>query len=371
MNILFIAPRLHSNQSDLIKKLNKEEHNLKFLVMGISQSEDHSVIKPIKIKNSVFNRLNFKNHNEKDFAKWAMSKIPSIFQIISEIISFKPDVIILRGATTPVYSKIVLPIAKIMNIKVVFYTQGPLYVSEISFLKKCYISFINLLNIKWYTTVLFNDNNIVGKKKVPYLTYIPFFKELKIDKVQIKKHETLKILCIGKYQFSKNIKLLLEVINELNNKNYNFELTVIGSTGNDLREKYFDEVNVYLKENNLIEKVNLLKNVPFEDIENYYQSHDIFILPSIKEPASISQIEAMSYGLPVICSSDNGTAHYVQNGINGFVIDMNFDNLYESILNYINEPDLLKKHSIMSIKVLSEDLNIEKSYKDFLELIQS
>ena len=55
----------------------------------------------------------------------------------------------------------------------------------------------------------------------------------------------------------------------------------------------------------------------------YYKRNDVFVLLSEKEQASISQLEAMSYNLAIICSNDNGSAHYVKNSFNGFVIEPN------------------------------------------------
>lgn len=57
----------------------------------------------------------------------------------------------------------------------------------------------------------------------------------------------------------------------------------------------------------IVEDFGLSKNVIFlglvEDIENVYASSDIFILPTLDEPAGMAPIEAMAAGLPVIIST--------------------------------------------------------------------
>ena len=44
-----------------------------------------------------------------DFAKYKHC-FPNIFKFWAMVNNFKPDVIILRGATSPVYSKVLIPL---------------------------------------------------------------------------------------------------------------------------------------------------------------------------------------------------------------------------------------------------------------------
>ncbi|HRE31210.1 MAG TPA: glycosyltransferase [Candidatus Berkiella sp.] len=54
--------------------------------------------------------------------------------------------------------------------------------------------------------------------------------------------------------------------------------------------------------------VKLAGHVPNQALAEYYQSHDIFILPSLKEPWGLVIEEALYYGLPVIASNQVGAA---------------------------------------------------------------
>lgn len=56
------------------------------------------------------------------------------------------------------------------------------------------------------------------------------------------------------------------------------------------------------------ENVVLAGHVPNQALAEYYQSHDMFILPSLKEPWGLVVEEALYYGLPVIASSHVGAA---------------------------------------------------------------
>ena len=59
----------------------------------------------------------------------------------------------------------------------------------------------------------------------------------------------------------------------------------------------------------------------------------LFILPSYSEPASISLLESISAGVPVICSDSCGTKIHIRENLNGFIFKTNNE---ISLLNKIN-----------------------------------
>jgi glycosyltransferase involved in cell wall biosynthesis len=73
--------------------------------------------------------------------------------------------------------------------------------------------------------------------------------------------------------------------------------------------KYYNELTEVI--NNSKHNITVEMNLEPERMEDIYLNSDLFILPSYKEPAAYSVLEAMSYGLPVICSNDNGTSCYL------------------------------------------------------------
>ena len=52
----------------------------------------------------------------------------------------------------------------------------------------------------------------------------------------------------------------------------------------------------------------------------YYSKSDIFCFPSIREFGGAVVLEAMACGLPVIVTSQCGSADVVDEGVNGFVV---------------------------------------------------
>lgn len=63
----------------------------------------------------------------------------------------------------------------------------------------------------------------------------------------------------------------------------------------------------------------LLGNKSHEEIIDYYSSADFSVLPSLMEATSISGLEAMAAGLPLVGTKVGGIPELIKNGQNGFL----------------------------------------------------
>ena len=95
--------------------------------------------------------------------------------------------------------------------------------------------------------------------------------------------------------------------------------------------------------------MHLKINIPYRNMEKEYMENDLFVLASTRESAAISHLEAMSYGLFSICSSDNGTAGYITSGITGDVFrDSDENDLYLKLYNICEK---IKNGDIKKMKI--------------------
>src|SRR5207253_952038 len=70
--------------------------------------------------------------------------------------------------------------------------------------------------------------------------------------------------------------------------------------GNSTRNDYVDDLDNYIHANHLNDRVFITGAK--ENIEEYYQASDLFVLFSNFEGSPNALVEAMSCGLPVLCS---------------------------------------------------------------------
>ena len=156
MKILFVAPRFHTNQSTIVKPLISNGHKVFFHVYTIGPIEDHSVIKPVIIDESILSKLRTQIFGDK--SKNRKNYFPSIIKYYLVFKEISPDIMIIRRHGR-IYSYWAAICGRITNTKIIFYDQINskfLYTrhhkSLRSYLNKLkFLSTLKLFNAAWFT----------------------------------------------------------------------------------------------------------------------------------------------------------------------------------------------------------------------------
>lgn len=119
------------------------------------------------------------------------------------------------------------------------------------------------------------------------------------------------ILTVAEFIKRKNYSTMIKTIAELKNENIKF---LICGTGRDKAE-----IESLIKQLNIEDKVELLGYR--KDINNIMIASDIFFLPSYQEGLTLSIIEALNFGLPVITSNVRGNRDLIVDGKGGFIAE--------------------------------------------------
>jgi len=75
----------------------------------------------------------------------------------------------------------------------------------------------------------------------------------------------------------------------------------------------------------------------------FYRLLDLFVLPSVIEGFSLSILEAMALGLPVVCTDAGGNAEAVTDGENGFLFEPGDTETFGEALRRLLDDDDLRK----------------------------
>jgi glycosyltransferase involved in cell wall biosynthesis len=114
--------------------------------------------------------------------------------------------------------------------------------------------------------------------------------------------EYITILFIGRLVDWKAVDILIDAIAKCNIKNIRLHIVGDGPDRSALES---------LAANKCPDKVIFYGQIPFAEINQYYDKADIFVLPSVRECGGAVVLEAMSRGLPVIATNWGGPTDYI------------------------------------------------------------
>jgi len=126
----------------------------------------------------------------------------------------------------------------------------------------------------------------------------------------------------------------------------------------------------------MIEKLDNFQVIPRlsqSEIPDLYKQALVFVMPSLTEGSPHSTLEAMSSGLPIVCTVE-GSGEYVSDGINGYIIPFkDSDKLAEKVNYLIDHRDIAYHIGRMNRKKVETELTlpviaeqIQSIYKDML-----
>lgn len=374
MRFLYVAPRYHTNQVPIMRGLKARGHEILFLSQYAGKVEDYSDLHPVVIGYSrLFGALDrcyvklMKKWDPRAGDRKIKCGFPPFGALKREIRNFRPDVAILRERS--VYSAFAYRICRKYRIPSILYNQSPLWENGIKndFPHRLVRAFAPKVRM---TPVYGIEAS--GKVKEPGAVFVPFVMEAKLppeEKLWRRDGKT-EIFVIGKYEKRKNQRMMLEVVGELRKK-YPIHLTVAGECSTPAHQEYYASLSAYLDEHGMKEDVALLKNLNRQQVEEQYRRSDLFVIPSTLEPASISQLEAMAFSLPVVCSDTNGTACYVENGKNGWQFcDNDKASLLETVEKILADPCGMEKMGANSYRMICDNCQIEAYLQGIEELLQ-
>ena len=100
---------------------------------------------------------------------------------------------------------------------------------------------------------------------------------------------------------------------------------------------------------NLPPNVEILGHVGNEEMSRLYSWADVFLLPSICEGSATVTYEAISMGVPVICTPNTGSV--IRDGIEGYIIQVaSSEAICEKLVTIHDDPTLLSLMSCQALK---------------------
>lgn len=375
MRVMYIAPRFHTNQSAVVKGWIERGDTVTFISYYTAIIEDYTYVKPIVLGFSPLYYLIdylyvnvFRRNDLNSITLKINYGFPPIFRLRKELKKANPDIVIMRDRT--LYTIVAYWFCKRYGYSAILYNQSPLWEMP------SHRNFLHRLVRKWtpskrMTPVTGQEEE--GKQIEENSFFVPFVVEPKVspeDKDYFAEGK-MEILSIGKFEPRKHHIMMIEVVSELAHEFENIHLTIIGEATGRFQKEHLSEVREYVTSHNLEQLVDIQINVPRQKTDDYYKKTDIFVIPSTREMASISQLEAMSFSIPVIISDKNGSVGYVEDGKNGFHFeDNNKESLKEKLRWLLKDKTKIKEMGKCSYQLVTEKYTFMNYYQAVMRIVQ-
>lgn len=121
------------------------------------------------------------------------------------------------------------------------------------------------------------------------------------------------------------------------------------------------EIKKIVEENGLQKNVELLGAIPHDRVKDYYALADVVLVPSVysagvEEATSISALEAMGCGSPLVACAVGGLKEIVNHQEDGLLVEeKNVEELSEAILYLLANPDKGEELAVKARKKIEEE----------------
>lgn len=162
--------------------------------------------------------------------------------------------------------------------------------------------------------------------------------------INAEKHN--KIVCVCRLNPQKNISMLLRAFSVVSKEFPSYCLKIYGEGEVDYKDKIQQEIWSLGLEGRVF-LMGVKKNI-YEELSDAR----FFVMTSLFEGMSNAVMEAISLGLPVICTSVSGSVEMIENGKNGYIISQGDEaTLVEKMRYLMSSPELCSCMGYNSVEV--------------------
>ena len=361
-NVIFFLPKFSYNGAGnstfrLCKNLNKKKYRISIISLGVNSYK------------SELKKIGCKVYEIK--SKSVLRAMFTILPLVKKIFYNKKSKKIFISAHHHANVFSIMFLRSLKDVKIIGIERTD--ISELLIFDNLLIYIKNLLiyflvKIYYKKADLVISNSKSGKKDLikickTKIINIPSPSFTGIQKKTHKKNnDKLRLIAVGRLSKDKGYKTIIKALSKLKIKNFSMKILGDGVEKNNL--------------NNMIKACGLEKKVKLigfkSKTKKYYLESNLFINASLFEGFPNALVEAISYGIPVICSNCKvGTNEILLNGKGGDFFPVNdYDELAKKILSFYNNPKnlnkklMLAKKNIQIYSISSHVKNYEKVFNN-------
>lgn len=172
-----------------------------------------------------------------------------------------------------------------------------------------------------------------------------------------------KIITVGRFVDQKDYESAIKVIAKVKEKRLDFQFYIVGYGNEENKIRNWinqygisDIVNIYIKP---------------ENVQELLQDSDIYLSTSLFEGTSNSIMEAMNWGLPIVCTNVGDNNFLVKDKCSGFIHECgDIDNMADSLNYLLNNYDKRIEMGKCSNEILRNSYSQDKFKSEYINLIE-
>lgn len=158
----------------------------------------------------------------------------------------------------------------------------------------------------------------------------------------------MKLLYVSPLYPYKHHEIVIKVVNELINEGFNIQFKIVGGGSKSSLKSLNKLINN--------SKIKLIGEVNPKEISKYLIESNVFIFASTCENLPITMLEAMSFGMPIICSNYGVMPEVLSHTSNFFFDPTDYESVKKVIKKAYNNTHLLNLEA-------NKNKNISRKYK--------
>ena len=198
----------------------------------------------------------------------------------------------------------------------------------------------------------FSPEQMLVSKKIPVVQ----------AKAQNVKRKSIVLFCNRSWEPRYGVDVLAKAFVKVANERADVSLLLLsgGSQANVIRQ--------ILMNGGVLDRVQFGGQVSQRDLPRWYHMADLYVSPSHVDGSSVSLMEALACGLPVLVSDIPANKEWVSEGVNGWLfLDGNADILAEKILTVIAQGKKLTQIGRAARRSAEERADWKKNFAKLLE----
>ena len=201
--------------------------------------------------------------------------------------------------------------------------------------------------------------NLGFKNKIEIINNGVFIPE---ENTNIFTNDQINITIVSRLVSHKNIEKIIKAISDLNNPLINLNIIGDGPELNQLQKISLESNN----KDNIIFHGKLNR----DEIDHIFLKSDIYIQASNYEGLPHSLLEAMSYGIPVLCTPVGECKEILGNEDRGYILDLpvSKNNIKSKIIEIIGEKNIANKKGERGKDFINENYNLTNSFNLYKNL---